>query len=144
MIIFDKTRKEEPMKVLRILVLFSLPLVLAGCTYLVVAGAGAGAGVATYAYVKGELKVEYPYSYDAVWNATLAALRDCRIMVEEKARDALGGTIKAKRHTGTRVRVKVENKGPKLTVVKIRVGLFGNKDASFMIKEAIDKRLGAG
>jgi len=130
------------MKLLRVLMVLLLCLSLGGCAYLVAAGAGAGAGVATYAYVKGELKVEYPYDYHAVWNATLRGLRDLRIMVEQKTRDELSGTIKAKRHTGTSVRIKVINKGSKLTVVKIRVGTFGNKEVSIRIKEAIDRQLG--
>ena len=128
------------MKLLRALIALSLCLSLGGCAYLMAAGAGAGAGVATYAYLKGELEVEYPYDYSTVWNATLKALKDLRITVEEKVQDGMSGTIKARRYTGTPVRIKVINKG-KLTVVKIRVGTFGNKEVSILIKEAIDRHL---
>lgn len=55
-----------------------------GCVPLILAGAGAGAGAGTYAYIKGELKIEYPRSYESVWAATLNALRDRNIRIDEK------------------------------------------------------------
>ncbi|RLA86324.1 MAG: hypothetical protein DRG31_00600, partial [Deltaproteobacteria bacterium] len=77
-----------------------------------------------------------------VWRATLEALRDCRITRLQEARDSFSGIIKGTRPTGTPVTIKVEGKGSKLTLVKIRVGLFGNREMSLMIKEAIERRLG--
>lgn len=127
------------------LALFLLPLcllALSGCAYLVAAGAGAAVGVGTYSYIKGELKVEYPFDYERVWSATVGALEDSRVAIAEKARDAFGGHIKGKRANGEQVTVTVERKAPGVTVVGIRVGIFGDKDVSLMIKEAIDRRLG--
>ena len=122
--------------------LLSFSLFLYGCAPLVIAGAGAATGVATYAYIKGVLKVEYPRAYERVWRATVAALKDCQIKIEETKKDHISGKIKGKRADGTPVTVKVINKASNVTVVKIRVGLFGNKNASLIIKEAIDRRLG--
>lgn len=113
-----------------------------GCAPLILAGAGAGAGAGTYAYIKGELKIEYPRPYESGWAATLNALRDRNITIEEKVKDGISGTVKARRATDTSVKVVVINKASGATVVKIRVGIFGDKEASMLIKKAIDRRLG--
>lgn len=128
------------MKVTKSLVLVFTLLMLYGCAYLVVAGTGAAIGVGTYAYLRGELCIDYPYAYDTVWDATLKALEECGIAVYQKDKDALGGHIRGKRATGGDVVIKVQNKG-KSTLVRIRVGLFGDERASHMIKEKIDRRL---
>lgn len=125
-----------------VLLLFPLALVwLSGCGYLVAAGAGAAVGVGTYTYIKGELKVEYPYPYERVWEVTVLALEDSGIAIGEKVRDAFGGQIKGRRANGDQVRVIVKKKGAKMTLVRIRVGIFGDEGVSLMIKEAIDRRL---
>lgn len=116
-------------------------LALSSCAYMVAAGAGAAVGVGTYSYIQGELKVEYPYDYERVWSATVEALEDSRVAIAEKARDAFGGRIKGKRSNGEQVTVTVEKKAPGVTLVGIRVGIFGNREVSLMIKEAIDRRL---
>lgn len=120
----------------------ALLVMTCGCAALVAAIAGAGVGVATYAYVTGDLKIEYPRPYDTVWEATLKALGDLNMTVEEKTKGSLEGKIKARRASGTAVKIKVKNKGPKLTIVKIRVGLFGDKESSIAIMDAIDNYLG--
>ncbi len=119
-----------------------IPFILYGCAEVILVGAGAGAGVATYTYIKGEMKIEYPRPYEEVWRATLAALRDCDITIEQKVKDGFSGKIKARRANGGSVTVKVINKGSGITAVKIRVGTFGNKRASMVIKESIDRHLG--
>ncbi len=128
------------MKVKKEALLVLMALMLHGCVYLVAAGTGAAIGAGTYAYMKGELCIEYPYAYEAVWDATIKALEDCGIAVFEKEKDALEGRIKGRRATGGEVVVKVQNKG-KSTLVRIRVGLFGDERVSMMIKENIDRRL---
>ena len=120
----------------------ALLVMTCGCAALVAAIAGAGVGVATYAYVTGDLKIEYPRPYDTVWEATLKALGDLNMTVEEKTKGSLKSKIKARRGSGTAVKIKVKNKGPKLTIVKIRVGLFGDKESSIAIMDAIDNYLG--
>ncbi|UCC66589.1 MAG: DUF3568 family protein [Deltaproteobacteria bacterium] len=120
----------------------ALLVMTCGCAALVAAIAGAGVGVATYAYVTGDLKIEYPRPYDTVWEATLKALGDLNMTVEEKTKGSLKSKIKARRGSGTAVKIKVKNKGPKLTIVKIRVGLFGDKESSIAIMDAIDAYLG--
>jgi hypothetical protein len=132
------------MKMLKILTLIVCMGVACGCVPLIFAGAGAGAGAATYAYISGQLEVQYPRAYETVWNATLDALQDRNIQIEEQRKDGFTGTIKARRASGTGVTIKVENKATNVTLVKIRVGTFGDEEASMLIKKSIDERLGLG
>jgi hypothetical protein len=112
-----------------------------GCAAVIAAIAGAGIGAATYAYVTGDLKIEYPIPYESVWEATVKALQDLDIAVEEKTKDGISGTIKAKRSNDTPVHIKVKREASEITIVKIRVGVFGDKEKSVVIMEAIDKYL---
>jgi hypothetical protein len=128
------------MKSIKVISLVTILAMGCGCVPLILAGAGAGAG--TYAYIKGELKVEYPKSYESVWAATLKALRDGNITIVTKAKDGISGSIKARRADDTAVRINVENKVSGPTILKIRAGVFGDKEASLIIKKAIDRHLG--
>jgi hypothetical protein len=112
-------------------------LFLGGCTTVAMVGAGAGAGMGTYSYVKGELKVDYPYTYDQTWNASLTALERLEIEVTTKKRDALNGEIKGKRGDEKSVVIKLKNKGLGITTVGVRVGSFGDRDASHRIQQTI-------
>lgn len=114
----------------------------AGCAPLIFAGAGAGAGIGTYAYIKGALEIEYPRDYEEVWNATLRALEERNNTIEGQTKDGVSGTINARRPSGTAVKIKVVNKGTRLTTVNIRIGTFGDQEASMAVKDSIDRYLG--
>jgi hypothetical protein len=124
------------------LILFLPLLCFYGCVYLVAAGAGAAAGVVTYKYISGELQVQYPYPLERVWHATEEAVKEMGISVTERARDTFSGSLKGKTSTGTSVSIKAKQLEEKVTLVKIRVGIFGDEAASMRIKDAIDKKLG--
>jgi hypothetical protein len=131
------------MRSIKLTFLTALMVTVCGCAYLLLAVGGASVGVATYAYLTGDLKIEYPRSYDAVWDATMKALRDDLSMtIEEHKTDKHRGKIKARQPGGKAVKIKVKRKGSKITLVKIRVGTFGNKESSISIMEAIDRYLG--
>jgi len=140
--ITNATNRGRVMRSAKFTILIALLIVSCGCAALVAAVAGAGVGVASYAYLTGDLKIEYPRPYESVWDASLNALKDLDIKVKEKRKDSISGKIKAERASGTPVTIKVKNKGSKLTIVKIRVGTFGDKEASITIMEAIDSYLG--
>jgi hypothetical protein len=111
-------------------------LLLSSCTTAAMVGIGAGTGVGTYSYVKGELALDYPYSLDETWNASLTALEKLDIQLVKQGRDSLGGKITGKR-SGKAVVIKVKNKGLGVTHVGIRVGTFGNREDSRKIHETI-------
>ncbi len=115
-------------------------VLLAGCAVALV-GAGAGAGVGTYAYVRGELQREYEAPMDLTWAATTQALKAMEIRVVETEKDQLGGTIDARRADDTTVKVALEPKDGNRTLVKIRIGTFGDREASERIANEIQNRL---
>jgi len=133
---------EDMMKGITVILLLALLVTTSGCAALLVAGAGAGAGIASYAYLKGDLVIEYKRDYEPVWDATLNALRDRNITVERQTKDGISGSIQARRASGTAVKIKVKNVASGLTEVTIRVGTFGDEEASMSIKKAIDGYLG--
>ena len=124
------------------LILLLLP-VLGGCALMLV-GAGAGAGAGTVAYIQGEHSQVHAGNYDRVWSATLAALSQMNIKVIKTEKDALSGTISARRADDTSVTVKVEPTGADTTTVKIRVGMFGDRAASESIQARIVSGLKGG
>lgn len=115
-------------------------LILSGCAPAMV-GLGAGAGFGTYSYVKGELTVLYPYSYDQTWNASVAAMEKLEIEVTSQQRDALSGHIKGKRNDGKSVLIRIADKGTGVTEVGVRVGSFGDQEASRKIQKTISNIL---
>jgi len=116
-------------------------LSLCGCAAVLV-GAGAGGGIAGYKFIEGELQVEYIAPYERVWQATTLALKDLNIRTEKVEKDAISGKIKARRADNSVVTIKIKNKPSGIVRVGIRVGIFGDEEASKLIKKAIDKRLG--
>ncbi|MFQ6672934.1 MAG: DUF3568 domain-containing protein [Candidatus Tectimicrobiota bacterium] len=125
----------------RLVVILLIGLVSAGCGGVALLATGAGVGVGTYAWIQGELKRSYPATYDTVWNAARDALQSLEMPVLSEQRDALKGTIMAKRADGNDVRVNVKYLTDRTTEVAVRVGLFGDRAASTMIHESIQTRL---
>ena len=99
--------------------------------------------MATVAYVKGELKTTYAASLDRAWEATLSALKDLQIKVRESKKDATKGDIEATKADGTKVTIALEPAGPDTTTVRIRVGTFGDEEASRVINRKIAIKLDA-
>jgi uncharacterized lipoprotein len=125
-----------------ILLLVCTHFVLQGCVPLVAAGAGAAAGVGAASYVGGEMKTTYAAPFDRAWDATMLALRDTELRILDTQKDDIKGTIKAARSDGTNVTVGLEQAGPGTTRVGVRVGTFGDEDASKIIHNRIASRLG--
>lgn len=127
-------------KMRRLIIVILISFLSAGCpAAILVTGAGLGAGA--YAWVKGELKRTYPATYDAVWNASSDALQSLEMPVVSQQRDALKGTIMAKRADGSDVRVDVKYLTENTTQVSIRIGLFGDRPDSARVHETIQARL---
>lgn len=116
---------------------------MSGCGAALLAGAAGGAAVGGAAYVNGEHSQVHTADLDHTWTATLAALKQMNIRVDQSSKDALGGNINAQRADGTDVKIKEEPSGEGNTQVKIRVGTFGDLTASEAIQDQIAARLRA-
>jgi len=116
--------------------LFSFVLLMNGCAALLVGGTAVGAGVGTYYYVSGELKTDYPASFDRVWNACEKTVADMRGVDVEPFREIARGKISAFIR-GEKVRIVITYKSKELTNVSIRVGMLGNKLSSQLLHDKI-------
>ncbi len=108
-----------------------------GCVYLGLFAAGAVAGIAGYKYKNGVLTVIYEAPYMATWDASLKALQEMGLKIEKSEHDLTTGEISALRNDGKTVTLKIEYLTAKTTQVDIRVGTFGDEEASKVIKEKI-------
>lgn len=111
----------------------------AGCTALMVAGAGA-AGVAGYAYLEGKREKTYPYPITQTWPAVSEAVKSLELPVLQETADGLGARLEGRTAQGEKVAVTLTPKGD-ATEVQIRVGVFGDENASELILAAIEERL---
>ena len=119
-----------------------LCFLLMGCAApIVFFGAGAAAGVVGYKYYEGALRVIFQSPFMETWDATLKALNQMNIKVENSSHDVASGKIKAKRGDNQRVTVSLKYKSAQETEVVIRVGTLGDKNASMAMKEEIRKVL---
>ena len=116
-------------------------LCLSSCAPLVFFGVGTAAGVAGYKYYEGALTVVYQAPYIETWDAALKALKGMNLVIESQNHDVTSGKIKAKRADDQDVLVSLKYKSSNETEADIRVGLFGDKEASLLIKEEIRKVL---
>ena len=105
-------------------------------------GAGAAAGAGTVAYIKGELQTNYASPLDETWQAALSALQDLGYRIISSQKDGTEGEIEARRIGGDKVRVGLSVSGPETTLVKIRVGVFGDEAVSRTIERKIASGLG--
>ncbi len=113
-----------------------------GCALFVAAGAGAAA-VGTVEYVGGELKQAYAAPMEKAWNASLAAVDELKMKPTEKYIDNTdqNRVIKGKTQEGKDFQISLEAMSKDVTMVKIRIGVFGDEDYSKKIQEAIANHL---
>ena len=118
--------------------LFSIALCffLTGCAPVAFL-AGAAAGISGYKYYNGTLTVKYQATYKDTWDASLKAMEEMGFSIKNRKRELTSGTIEAKLADNKPVTVSVKYLSSQETEVTIRVGLFGDKNASNVIKDKI-------
>lgn len=121
------------------LVLFCINLAGCGAVAAVLGLAAVSAG--TYVYVEGKLKRDYNVPLDRAYAASLEALQDLRITIDEKKKDLSEADINA-RDGEKSVWVRLDALDKDKTLISVRVGYTGDEQASKRIHEAIAKRLG--
>ncbi len=114
-----------------------------GCALFVAAGAGAAVGIGTAEYIGGELKQAYSAPMEKTWNASLATTDELKMKTTEKSIDNLdqNRVIKGRTEDGKDFQISLENLGKDVTMVKVRVGVFGDEKSSRTIHETIAKKL---
>ena len=115
----------------------------AGCGLFVVAGAGAVVGVGAAEYIGGELKQAYSASMEKAWEAAQAATEELKMKTIEKSIDNLdqNRVIKGETPQGKDFQIALEALAKDVTMVKVRIGFFGDEEYSKKVQEAIAKNL---
>ena len=114
----------------------------AGCA-LFAAGAGVAAGVGGAEYYRGELKQAYAAPMEKAWNASLTAVSELKMKATEKSIDNLdqNRVIKGITEEGKDFQVTLEALSKDVTMVKVRIGVFGDEAYSKKVQEAVARNL---
>ncbi|MFO7985760.1 MAG: DUF3568 family protein [Desulfatiglandaceae bacterium] len=123
------------------LVLSALLFLSSGCGAMILAGAGAAAGIAGYKFYEGTLIVIYEAPFKKTWEASRQALKEMGCTIDRSDHDITSGTIWGEFEDGKPVNLKFNYESSEKTKVTIRVGVFGEKEASHIVKEKIRKIL---
>lgn len=117
-----------------VLSLVGMMLVTTGCAGVIAASA---LSVGAYAWVSGVLSRSYDASLDRTYDAALDALNEMEVTVTSTEKDAFGAKIEARQADDTKITIELEPLTEKATEVKVRVGVFGDRDDSERIHDAI-------
>lgn len=123
---------------LSILVFVFLSVNSSGCVPLI-AGAAVGAGGVLFA--KGVLEKNVDYSLVKVHKAALSACKKLDIYVREDIVNKADATIKGEYEDGKGVDIHIEALTEKATKIKIRIGVFGDEEKSYVIMNTIQQKL---
>jgi hypothetical protein len=118
------------------LLAFSI-LTLGGCAAVAV-GAGAAGAVAWY---KGELKASLTQSVPTVNRAAEEAIDELKLFKISAKTDELTGNFTVRNAKDEKITIIVEKGGDGVTVLRIRVGMFGNEAVSRSILDTIKGNL---
>ncbi len=116
----------------------SLVMTTNGCVALLF---GAAAGAGGYAWAKGVLEKEFDRPVEEVHAAVLKALKKLEITVKDEDKDRLSAVTKGKFADGKNLTVHIEAVTEKKSKLKIRVGVFGDRDRSEQILNLVKKSL---
>ena len=129
-------------KGIRMILILSTVLANAGCALFAV-GAGVAVGVGGAEYYRGELKQAYAAPMEKAWNASLTAVDELKMKTTEKSIDNLdqNRVIKGSTEEGKDFQIAIEALSKDVTMVKVRIGVFGDEAVSKKIQEVIAKNL---
>jgi len=111
---------------------------LVGGCMVVAVGAGAAG---TVAYVRGDLEAVESKKLDAVYEATLKAVKKLELNVTQETKDSLSALIVARDAQDKKITIKLNATTEDTTKLSIRVGLFGSETKSRLIYQKIHDNL---
>jgi hypothetical protein len=118
-------------------------ILCSGCAFLVGTAVGGGAGVGATKYVKGEMEGSYAATMETTWVACQNALKEVGIEIYGSVKEKpTHWMLQGRSEGGEKVKVTLDALSNKVTKVSVRVGIFGDKQLSKRIHDAISRRLG--
>ncbi|MBI5969160.1 MAG: DUF3568 family protein, partial [Deltaproteobacteria bacterium] len=99
--------------------------------------------VGTAEYIRGEMKQAYAAPMEKTWDASLAAASELKMKPVEKSIDNLdqNRVIKGKTDEGRDFQIALEALSKDVTMVKVRIAVFGDEAYSKRIQEVIAQNL---
>jgi hypothetical protein len=119
-----------------------LLLALAGSSGCVAVVGGAAAGAGAVCWVEGALRTTLGHPIREVHDATVGALKNIGVGIVADKTESFSGEIESALQGGSNVRVELKAVSSTATEVTIRVGMFGDRNQSDMVLNAIEVRLG--
>ena len=113
---------------------------LSGCPALLAGGAAVSAGTGTYMFINGDLKTDYHFSFDRLWNACEKTVAEMNAVDVIPLKEIGSGTIDAIIDQ-EKVRFNVTYKSKDITTVGIRIGLLGDQLASQRLHDKVGAKL---
>jgi hypothetical protein len=117
--------------------LFACVISTSGCFLILGAAAGAGG----YAYVSGVLEKNFTVSAEKLEVATKRGLKDLSLVLESEESDRLSAKYRSTLADGNTVKIDIKALTEKTSVIRIRIGIIGDKSKSEMVLSAIQKFL---
>ncbi|MBM4286309.1 MAG: DUF3568 family protein [Deltaproteobacteria bacterium] len=117
-------------------------LMAAGCVETALMTVGAAAALGTYKWIEGTMERDYPKSMEPVWHACLAACRVMGLRVSGEGFGPIESRIDAMQPDGTQVKIQLIARPNMITTVKVRFGVWGNKDYSAYFHRRVSDALG--
>jgi len=102
--------------------------------------AAVGLGVVAERYINGDLEVDSTKTFDEVFAAVEQSCKELNFKIQKNEKKAFSGMITAWSDFGN-VTFKVKSKSTQLTTLSIRVGVFGDREASDLIYAKIKPKL---
>ena len=124
----------------RLALFLALATQISGCAGAALLAGGA-AGVGAIVWVKGKLEQELSVPLPRVYTATLAALKQFELPIQEKKKDMLVARVESQLADGKRVWIDIRSLTESSTKITIRIGMFGDRSRSRRLLEAIRRHL---
>ena len=94
-----------------------------------------------FTFLRGTLSGVLPSALPKVETATVAAMEELDFVAVDVVSDKLKGTVNARMADGTKVSVKLQADDFEATLVKVKVGTWGDQSISVQILRHIQKKL---
>jgi hypothetical protein len=118
-------------------VLLATMMLSTGCWFLI----GAAGGVAGAQFLGSRANSLEAVSLPRLHDASVAALKELKLVIIEDAEDGMVGKIMAMTADDKEVRVKLDRISPETTEVTVSVGVMGDKSRAQQILNAIREKL---
>ena len=124
-------------QVVLIILLIGTMVLNEGC---MIAAVGIGAA-GTVAYIRGDLESVESEDIDAVYEATLKALKELELIPTRKTKDALAAEIITYDAQDKKITIRLKSAAEGTTKLSIRIGVFGSETKSRLIYQKIRDNL---